>query len=419
MEDESDYEYYSDDNQSESDTDEQPDFIKSYEDYSLCNYDNIHKIIDISVKNISKTMILSYTISDTLLKINNWNEGKVYDNHNFIVDENIILIEQKFNCCICYDSYYNGYSLSCNHIFCKNCYQEYLNDKIMDIYSCLKITCPYYKCTHHINKHILSQIMEPKYFAIYDKHVAQNYIIKHNKSMKYCPQINCNIISMGNFYTKSITCICSYEYCFQCHNVNHLPSSCQDYQNWQNNVELSIDNNTWLVANTKKCPKCFTNIEKNEGCNHMTCKNCNYHFCWLCLSDWNIHGYNGVNTTICHEQKKLNQNLLYNQNDVELAKIEINKINYYNSLIEITNKKISLNTNPYLHKFYNFIKYSYVFYIYSRHPSKELLQLNFSIVYDNVDIISKFDSNSDSDNIEKKDLCIRTNKIIDDIIKSL
>merc|ERR1712072_1092761 len=34
--------------------------------------------------------------------------------------------------------------------------------------------------------------------------------------------------------------------------------------------------------NTKKCPKCKVSILKNEGCNHMECRQCNHHFCWTC-----------------------------------------------------------------------------------------------------------------------------------------
>jgi len=46
--------------------------------------------------------------------------------------------------------------------------------------------------------------------------------------------------------------------------------------------EFKLTTSGWTVANTKQCPKCKIPIEKNKGCNHMTCK-CGFHFCWLCL----------------------------------------------------------------------------------------------------------------------------------------
>jgi hypothetical protein len=44
-----------------------------------------------------------------------------------------------------------------------------------------------------------------------------------------------------------------------------------------------------VEKSTKKCPGagCTWNIQKNDGCNHMTCLKCRYEFCWVCLADYN------------------------------------------------------------------------------------------------------------------------------------
>jgi len=37
-----------------------------------------------------------------------------------------------------------------------------------------------------------------------------------------------------------------------------------------------------LPNGNKLCPKCFVEIEKNGGCNHMKCRMCSTNFCWQC-----------------------------------------------------------------------------------------------------------------------------------------
>ena len=40
----------------------------------------------------------------------------------------------------------------------------------------------------------------------------------------------------------------------------------------------------------KRCPKCRIFIQKDEGCNHMTC-NCAHQFCFVCMADWEQSHY--------------------------------------------------------------------------------------------------------------------------------
>jgi E3 ubiquitin-protein ligase RNF14 len=47
-------------------------------------------------------------------------------------------------------------------------------------------------------------------------------------------------------------------------------------------AEDEILTNHWIQSNTQPCPNCDTPIEKSVGCNHMRCRRCDTHFCYLC-----------------------------------------------------------------------------------------------------------------------------------------
>lgn len=38
----------------------------------------------------------------------------------------------------------------------------------------------------------------------------------------------------------------------------------------------------FILQNTTPCPSCETPVQKSEWCNHITCAQCNAHFCYLC-----------------------------------------------------------------------------------------------------------------------------------------
>jgi hypothetical protein len=51
---------------------------------------------------------------------------------------------------------------------------------------------------------------------------------------------------------------------------------------WKGKAKDGSETTNWLLSHTKACPKCGKPVEKNGGCNHITCP-CGAHFCWMCL----------------------------------------------------------------------------------------------------------------------------------------
>tara|TARA_B100000767_G_scaffold211344_1_gene198495 strand:- start:315 stop:1001 length:687 start_codon:yes stop_codon:yes gene_type:complete len=72
---------------------------------------------------------------------------------------------------------------------------------------------------------------------------------------------------------------------------DHRPCTCDDLKRWLIKCKDDSETYNWLMSNTKSCPKCGTSIEKNGGCNHITCKNgsCKHEWCWVCLGPWKDH----------------------------------------------------------------------------------------------------------------------------------
>jgi E3 ubiquitin-protein ligase RNF144 len=71
---------------------------------------------------------------------------------------------------------------------------------------------------------------------------------------------------------------CGAKSCYKHEVIWHEGQTCKDYDESKKQPDFAT--NAYLSRTTKTCPMCTMHIEKNEGCNHMTCK-CSYQFCWL------------------------------------------------------------------------------------------------------------------------------------------
>lgn len=140
---------------------------------------------------------------------------------------------------------------------------------------------------------MVKTILDAKSFSRYNFFLEKSFL-ECQKNLKLCPAPNCNYLAKRTmmFPTTDVKCTCGFTYCFLCSRATHSPVPCVNMEKWEEKINSSGLSDIWILTNTKKCPKCKVNIEKNDGCNHMTCKNprCGHQFCWICSGDWRTHG---------------------------------------------------------------------------------------------------------------------------------
>ena len=123
----------------------------------------------------------------------------------------------------------------------------------------------------------------PADLKVYLKYHYLNFT-DENKNVKCCPNPKCELsVQTTNYLREEVKCNCGTLFCFKCNQASHKPCTCEMQKKWELKNQDESENVTWIMANTKPCPNCSKPIEKNQGCHHMHCISCNFHFCWTCM----------------------------------------------------------------------------------------------------------------------------------------
>jgi hypothetical protein len=181
--------------------------------------------------------------------------------------------------------------------FCKDCLAQYIAAQI-ESSGFESVTCPHTGCTVRMS---IEQIQTYAAIATRDRHLiwVNKQAVETNEEHLNCAGPNCAFSGDIDKATFSwMTCPeCRARTCTTCETLWHPDSShdenLETVRLAQQEAERAArqDENdlstAFIQQNTKACPGCHNKIEKNGGCNHMTCRHpCNRQFCWVCLADY-------------------------------------------------------------------------------------------------------------------------------------
>lgn len=225
-------------------------------------------------------------------------------------------------------------AMPCGHEFCIDCWSGQIRAKLDGGPISILATCPWERCTEIVTEEEVAKAA-PDLLPKFEEYQLRNFV-ELNGTSRWCPGPGCDRIAAITGSNTSLcdvdsivaTCDkCSTSFCLKCGSEPHPPLLCEALNTWKEKCLNESETANWILANTKPCPRCRSRIEKNQGCNHMTCQQCRYDFCWICGGEWKDHGTNTGGYYNCNKYE--NKDDSNDQSDAAKAKRELDRYLHY------------------------------------------------------------------------------------------
>ncbi|XP_076654657.1 E3 ubiquitin-protein ligase RNF14-like [Halictus rubicundus] len=289
------------------------EFLRS----NLLNFLQIEDTLDISLQysmyhNVSRYFHLNWTYQHDQRIVCN---TLLFDPLQFLINydkqQHEIEFKQSFHkCIICLEIYYGKKCVeleNCNHVYCRECIEEYIALKINenDVHG---IICPTFDCNSSIAINEIKNFC-PHLFAKYEDTLLQ-ITLRSMENLIFCPKKGCQFPFIKDSDNALAICYkCDYTFCIYCYKSYHGAMLCimalsnkekiiEEYQSGDNDkkqllvkkygrrqIEILVEKQLtteYLKRSSKPCPNCQVMTQKIDGCNKMTCIYCKANFCWLC-----------------------------------------------------------------------------------------------------------------------------------------
>jgi len=190
-------------------------------------------------------------------------------------------------CPVCYDTIDQPYRLGCGHAYCYGCLRHFLFTACDTKRFPLSCMGDEGKCDVPVPLPVIQRFLVPAQVKRLLEVSFLDHLDRHPDRFKYCTTPDCpEIYSLETEYGGGIfRCrLCFASVCVSC-GEDHEGFSCEGWRIHRDPEAQERLLERWAEGSedVKKCPGCKVLIEKNGGCNHMTCPKCSAHICWRCM----------------------------------------------------------------------------------------------------------------------------------------
>ncbi len=261
-------------------------------EYKVLSPTDIQALQDKQIEEVSNILGQPPEWTAILLRHFRWNKERLIESYmdhpedvldnaglgSNAIEEAKTEVVKGFTCEICFEDEegLETYAMRCQHRYCVDCYRHYLAQKIREEGEAARIQCPKEGCNRIMDSKSLNLLLASDLRDRYQRLLVRTYVDDRD-NMKWCPAPNCEYaIECGvkkwqlTQVVPTVTCHCGRPFCFGCALIDHQPCPCVLVKKWLKKCADDSETSNWISANTKECPKCFSTIEKNGGCNHMT-----------------------------------------------------------------------------------------------------------------------------------------------------
>lgn len=189
-------------------------------------------------------------------------------------------------CRICLEDKHIKPLRCCKKAVCEECLKKYISSQVR--VGTADIVCPITECSGFLEESVVVSHLANEEVAKYRYFLELGRL---DASTKPCPQ--CSLFTRLN--TRSlhtagraedkykVQCSqCQLVWCFRCHSPWHQGLRCRDYRRGDKQLRKWASVVEHGQRNAQKCPRCKIHIQRTEGCDHMTCTQCNTSFCYRC-----------------------------------------------------------------------------------------------------------------------------------------